>query len=410
MEQSKPTTTLEKSLIKRLDDRYIKSTLRKLTIAKPGSIDFSSNDFLSLSTSSALRQAFIQELSDNPEFPLGSGGSRLLDGNSQYALDLEESISKFHGARAGLLWNSGFDANAGVFACIPQPGDIILYDELIHASVHDGMKVSRASRKIPFKHNSVEHLKKIVQALKDGDVLVGKGPKNVFVAVESIYSMDGDLCPLTELVDAVEEVLPYGNGHIIVDEAHATGVLGPRGRGLVSALGLEERIFMRLHTFGKGVGASGAITLSSPLVRSYLINYARPLIYTTFMPFINLAAIKASYSLLQSGATEPVSSDHVDGFIQSCQLTMSTARCSSPKTDISPPHAITASAQALYAYSSHERNALRRRIMSGVTHLCTTVGAPAFSCGTLPGGWLRCSCCCTTHCSDATCESMPARR
>jgi 8-amino-7-oxononanoate synthase len=93
--------------------------------------------------------------------------------------------------------------------------------------------------------------------LKEGDVLVGKGPKNVFVAVESIYSMDGDLCPLRELVDAVEEVLPYGNGHVIVDEAHATGVLGPRGRGLVSELGLEKRVFLRLHTFGKGVGASG---------------------------------------------------------------------------------------------------------------------------------------------------------
>lgn len=257
MENSKPTTTLEESLIRRLDDRYLKSTLRKLTVAKPGSIDFSSNDFLSLSTSPALRQAFIQELSDNPEFPLGSGGSRLLDGNSQYALDLEDSIADFHGARAGLLWNSGFDANAGVFACIPQPGDIILYDELIHASVHDGMKMSRAARKIPFKHNSVEHLRRIVQALKDGDVLVGKGPKNVFVAVESVYSMDGDLCPLRELVQAVEEVLPYGNGHIIVDEAHATGVIGPRGRGLVSELGLEVKIFLRLHTFGKGVGASG---------------------------------------------------------------------------------------------------------------------------------------------------------
>lgn len=257
MEESKPSTTLEKSLIKRLDDRYLKSTLRKLTLPQPGSIDFSSNDFLSLSTSPALRVAFIEELSANPEFPLGSGGSRLLDGNSQYALDLEDSIASFHGAQAGLLWNSGFDANAGVFACIPQPGDIILYDELIHASVHDGMKMSRAARRIPFKHNSVDHARKIVQTLQDGDVLVGKGPKSVFVAVESIYSMDGDLCPLRELVDAVEKVLPYGNGHVIVDEAHATGVLGPRGRGLVSELGLEARVFIRLHTFGKGVGASG---------------------------------------------------------------------------------------------------------------------------------------------------------
>lgn len=332
MEESKPLNSLEKQLIRRLDDRYLKSTLRKLTTAAPGSIDFSSNDFLSLSTSPVLRQAFIEELSANPEFPLGSGGSRLLDGNSQYALDLEDSIAAFHGARAGLLWNSGFDANAGVFACIPQPNDLILYDELIHASVHDGMKMSRASRKIPFKHNSASHLRKLLQSLKDADVLVGKGPRSVFVAVESVYSMDGDLCPLREIVECVERELPYGNGYVVVDEAHATGVLGARGRGLVYREGLEERVFLRLCTFGKGVGASGgeflsivyllrcgergadwwciAITLCSPLVRSYLINYARPLIYTTFMPFINLAAIKASYSLLMSGATEPVSPTH----------------------------------------------------------------------------------------------------
>jgi 7-keto-8-aminopelargonate synthetase-like enzyme len=255
--ESKPRNTLEKALLKRLDARYLKSTLRQLTIAVSESVDFSSNDFLSLSTSPTLREAFISELAQHPNFPLGSGGSRLLDGNSEYALKLENEIATFHGARAGLLWNSGFDANAGVFACIPQPGDIILHDELIHASVHDGMKLSRAARKISFKHNSIEHLRRIIQALKEDDVLVGKGPKNVFVAVESIYSMDGDLCPLRELVETIEDVLPYGNGHVIVDEAHATGVLGPRGRGLVSQLGLEGRVFARLHTFGKGVGASG---------------------------------------------------------------------------------------------------------------------------------------------------------
>ncbi|KIW03197.1 uncharacterized protein PV09_05423 [Verruconis gallopava] len=306
MDEVSPQNSLEKALAKRLEERLANSKFRKLTVAAPGSVDFSSNDFLSLSTSSTLRSAFVDELSRHPNFPLGSGGSRLLDGNSQYALDLENEIVSFHGASAGLLWNSGFDANSGFFACVPQPGDIILYDELIHASVHDGMKLSRAGRKIAFKHNSVDHLRKTVQALKEEDVYVGKGPKNVFVAVESVYSMDGDLCPLKELVECIEEALPYGNGHIVVDEAHATGVIGPLGRGLVSQLGLEKKVFARLHTFGKGLGTSGAILLCSPIVRSYLINYARPLIFTTSMPFINLAAIKASYSLLQSGVTEPL--------------------------------------------------------------------------------------------------------
>lgn len=323
MDDSKPRNGLEKTLRDRLDRRYVNSTLRKLTTAPQGAVDFSSNDFLSLSTSPALRSAFIDELTKSPNFTLGSGGSRLLDGNSPFAIALEDEISSFHNAPAGLLFNSGFDANAGVFACIPQSGDIIVHDELIHASVHDGMKMSRAAKKVPFPHNCTKQLREILQGLVDEDVMIGKGPKNVFIAVESVYSMDGDIAPLQEIVDIVEEILPYGNGHIIIDEAHGTGVIGPKGRGLVCELGLEDKVFARLHTFGKALASSGgeygccdcaaitnyivAIVLCSPLVRSYLINYARPLIYTTFMPFPSLASIKASYTLLQNGTTEPVS-------------------------------------------------------------------------------------------------------
>ncbi|KAE9978971.1 hypothetical protein BLS_000141 [Venturia inaequalis] len=306
MDDSKPSNGLEKTLRDRLDQRYINSTLRKLTTAPQGAVDFSSNDFLSLSTSPALRSAFIDELTKSPNFTLGSGGSRLLDGNSPYAVALEDEISAFHNASTGLLFNSGFDANAGVFACIPQSGDIIVHDELIHASVHDGMKMSRAAKKLPFPHNCTKQLREILQCLVDEDVMIGKGPKNVFIAVESVYSMDGDIAPLQEIVQIIDEILPYGNGHIIIDEAHGTGVIGPKGRGLVCELGLEDKVFLRLHTFGKALASSGAIVLCSPLVRSYLINYARPLIYTTFMPFPSLASIKASYKLLQNGTTEPM--------------------------------------------------------------------------------------------------------
>jgi 7-keto-8-aminopelargonate synthetase-like enzyme len=257
MDESKPRNSLEKTLRDRLDRRYVNSTLRKLTTAPKGAVDFSSNDFLSLSTSPALRSAFIDELTKSPDFTLGSGGSRLLDGNSPYALALEEEIAAFHNAPTGLLFNSGFDANAGVFACVPQSGDIIVHDELIHASVHDGMKMSRAAKKIPFPHNSTKQLREILKTLVDDDVMIGKGPKNVFIAVESVYSMDGDIAPLQEIVDLVEEILPYGNGHIIIDEAHGTGVIGPKGRGLVCELGLEDKVFARLHTFGKALASSG---------------------------------------------------------------------------------------------------------------------------------------------------------
>lgn len=257
MDDSKPMNGLEKTLRDRLDQRYINSTLRKLTTAPQGAVDFSSNDFLSLSTSPALRSAFIDELTKSPNFTLGSGGSRLLDGNSPYAVALEDEISAFHNASTGLLFNSGFDANAGVFACIPQSGDIIVHDELIHASVHDGMKMSRAAKKLPFPHNCTKQLREILQCLVDEDVMIGKGPKNVFIAVESVYSMDGDIAPLQEIVEIIDEILPYGNGHIIIDEAHGTGVIGPKGRGLVCELGLEDKVFLRLHTFGKALASSG---------------------------------------------------------------------------------------------------------------------------------------------------------
>jgi 8-amino-7-oxononanoate synthase len=236
-----------------LDQRRQKSTLRSLTLPVPGQIDFSSNDFLSLSTSAHLRDAYFTELRGS-NLPLGSGGSRLLDGNSIYAEALERDIASFHGAEAGLLWNSGFDANAGFFSCVPQPGDVIIFDELIHASVHDGMRLSRAAQTVPFVHNSVADLRRVLR-----EVAELPSTCNVFIAVESIYSMDGDVAPLRMIVDTVKGTLGAEKGHIIVDEAHSTGVLGLEGRGLVCELGLEKEVFARLHTFGKALTGNGGV-------------------------------------------------------------------------------------------------------------------------------------------------------
>lgn len=199
-----------------------------------------------------------------------------MDGNSAFAEDLERQIADFHGAEAGLLFNSGFEANTGLFACVPQRGDVIVYDELIHASVHDGMRLSRAQR-IPFAHNRVydaesssvsergesnlkyPSLDALLQSLTKGPQgeAVKSGRTNIFIAVEGIYSMDGDAAPLKHIAECVEKRLPQGNGYIIVDEAHSTGILGPQGRGLVCQLGLQDRIWARVHTFGKAMGCSG---------------------------------------------------------------------------------------------------------------------------------------------------------
>ena len=247
---------LQLRLAAALQRRRQESKLRVLKASPPGSVDFSSNDFLSLSTSPSLRQLFRGELERcTPQ--LGSTGSRLLDGNSNYSESLEHDIAAFHGAPACLLANSGFDANVGIFSCLPQPGDVILYDELIHASVHDGMRLSRAGSIVHFAHNSIADLRAKLRACVSVDEAVRKRSKSVFIAVESVYSMEGDLAPLSDMVKLIDELCLNDLAHLVVDEAHATGVYGPKGRGRVSELGLEDRIYLRLNTFGKALACNG---------------------------------------------------------------------------------------------------------------------------------------------------------
>ncbi|GAA5937396.1 hypothetical protein JCM1841_000523 [Sporobolomyces salmonicolor] len=273
-------------------------------------VDFSSNDYLSFSRSPSLRSKLLSALSSSPSAPpspYGPPSSRLLDGNSSHHLSLEAHLSAFFRAEAGLLFNSGFDANAGLWACLPGPDDWILFDQLVHASIHDGMRASRVAkdRRRAFKHNKLEDLERTLAEIVQSDGGVRKGEKSVWVGIESLYSMDGDLAPLKEVVELVERLLPLGNGHLVVDEAHSTGLYGPQGRGLVCALGLANRVTARVHTFGKAMACSGAVVLSSPLIRSYLINYARPLIYSTVMPYMNVLAIEKSLETLEDGEGDP---------------------------------------------------------------------------------------------------------
>lgn len=242
--------------LKSRDRRLIRRRLPEPPSAAFTEIDFTSNDYLSLSTSPALRDAVLSAMAASPKI-LGSGGSRLLVPSLPHA-ELESRLCRFFGAEAALLFNSGY-ANVGFFSSVPQPGDVILHDAHIHASVHDGMRLSRLASDafIPFSHNSVHDLRHLLSKLLDDREDLKKGKTNAFVAVESLYSMDGTIAPLTEIVECVEEMLPLGNGYVIVDEAHATGIYGPKGRGLVVELGLEKRVFARLHTFGKALASAG---------------------------------------------------------------------------------------------------------------------------------------------------------
>ena len=233
--------------------------------AEAAPVDFSSNDYLSLSTSPLLRARVLAALHAAPAI-LGSGGSRLLVHNHAHAA-LEDRLARTFRASAALLFNSGFDANAGFFACVPQSGDALLHDEAVHASVHDGARASRVKPRMRrmFAHNDVCALRAALRALRDECAALREGKSSVFVSVESVYSMDGTVAPLRAVLDVMNEVFPAGNAHLVVDEAHATGLYGPGGRGMVALLGLEDRVLARLHTFGKALAASGGACLSTCL-------------------------------------------------------------------------------------------------------------------------------------------------
>ena len=270
----------DEHLLKKLEERKVAGAYRKL---KPENslLDFCSNDYLGFARSSILKQKIDEELKTLLHALNGSTGSRLISGNSSYTELVEKEIAVFHNADAGLLFNSGYDANLGLFSSVPQRGDTIITDELIHASIIDGSRLSFAN-KYNFKHNDLNSLEdKLKQA---------KG--NCYVAIESVYSMDGDTPPVKEILELTEKY----NAHLIVDEAHAIGVYK---RGMISELGLENRVFARLITFGKGLGCHGAIVLGSTLLREYLINFARSFIYTTAAPTHQTASVRMAYQLLE---------------------------------------------------------------------------------------------------------------
>jgi 8-amino-7-oxononanoate synthase len=243
-------------------------------------IDFCSNDYLGFARSAELHELVNAEIDSHKTFLNGSTGSRLLAGNTGYAEDLETDIAYYHNAEAGLLFNSGYDANLGLLSSLPQRGDTVIHDELAHASIIDGIRLSHAKR-LSFKHNDLDSLEQRLKAVQG----------NCYIVVESVYSMDGDLAPLTELAQLVEQY----NASLIVDEAHALGVFG---KGIVNELNLHDKVLARVITYGKALGCHGAIVLGNLDLRNYLINFARSFIYTTAAPFHQLVTIKMAYQML----------------------------------------------------------------------------------------------------------------
>jgi len=271
-------------LNQRLEAYAARGLRRQLPHMQAGMLDFCSNDYLGFARSAELAARTARLLEAQGFVGNGATGSRLISGNSALFEEIEQEIAHFHRAQAGLVFNSGYAANAGLLACVARKGDTLITDELVHASMIDGARLSYAQRYI-FRHNDLDDLRsKLLQA---------RG--NVFIAVESVYSMNGDLAPLRELQALARE---FGAG-LIVDEAHAVGVFGPAGAGRVVELGLEKEVFARVYTFGKALGHHGAIVVGSHSLRTYLINFARTFIYTTALPLPALLAVQAAYHYLQ---------------------------------------------------------------------------------------------------------------
>ena len=324
---------LDRWLARKLEDRQEQHMLRVL----PGQhtlMDFTSNDYLGLSRNATLYDHIQQTVAHLPKIN-GSTGSRLLSGNSLVACQVEEKLAGIFRSPSVLLFNSGYSANLAVLSSIPQKNDTIIYDERAHASIKDGARLSLA-KKYSFRHNDLNDLEKKIR----------RSTGRIFVAVESVYSMDGDECPLNELVKLSERY----DLSIILDEAHTTGVMGPGGSGSCVEKYLHNKVQIRIHTFGKGMGVCGACVTGSDQLTGYLINFARPFIYTTAPSQHEVASIGCAFDFLASNIRlQQTLKDKVKHFLQGAEgLPNRTNSASAIQTFIIPGNtAVRQNAQRL---------------------------------------------------------------
>ncbi|OAP43346.1 8-amino-7-oxononanoate synthase [Sinorhizobium glycinis] len=261
---------------------------RRALVAQEG-VDFTSNDYLGLAHSPRLKTAVLSALEGG--VPAGAGGSRLLRGNHPEHEALEVEAAAFFGADRALFFGSGYAANVALFSTLPQRDDIIVHDALIHASAHEGITASKAPA-VAASHNDLDAFADAIHKWRSAG-----GTGHPWIAVESLYSMDGDRAPLVELAAMAEE----HDGFLVIDEAHATGVFGRGGRGLSAALEGRENVVV-LHTCGKALGVSGALLGAHAILCDYLVNRARGFIYSTAPSPLTAAAVREA---LRIAADEP---------------------------------------------------------------------------------------------------------
>ncbi len=289
-------------LQKKLKQRKEQNALRTLKLPS-GKIDFCSNDYLGIVHNNLLNDKIDAHLKT------GSTGSRLLAGNYLLIEETEEKIAAFHNAEAALIFNSGYDANLGLLSSVPQKGDVILYDQLCHASLRDGISLSFA-QSFSFAHNDMDDLEKKLRSVQSNNAT------NIFIVTESVFSMDGDFCPLQQLVPISKKY----NAHLIIDEAHAIGVIGEQGEGLCQHENLHNEIFCRIYTFGKACGCHGAAIAGSQQLKEYLINFARSFVYTTALPEHAAACIRASYNIFPFSNDERIHLQKLISYFQQAAL------------------------------------------------------------------------------------------
>ncbi|TMV94040.1 8-amino-7-oxononanoate synthase [Thioclava sp. BHET1] len=275
----------------RLEQLEARGRLRALA---PGrGLDFSSNDYLGLRDSIELAQSVSEALARG--VPVGSGGSRLLRGNDAEFERLEAEAAAFFGAKACLYMGGGFQANQALLSCLPMNGDLVLHDALVHASMHEGMRLGSAEQR-SFRHNDAQDAAAQIRRWRERG---GKG--RVWLTLETLYSMDGDFAPLADFVAIARE----HDATLILDEAHATGLYGANGRGLAPSDCDVPMIV--IHTCGKALGASGALICADSVVIRTLINRARPFIYATAPSPLMAAAVRCALRVLQ---TQPQWQNH----------------------------------------------------------------------------------------------------
>lgn len=268
----------------KLQQRVLKNAMRVLG-NQSSLIDFSSNDYLGFAKSETIFHRIHQFLIDNNIKQNGATGSRLISGNHNLYSKVEGFLSNFHESESATIFNSGYDANIGFFSSVPQRGDVILYDEFIHASIRDGIQLSNA-KSFKFSHNDLENLEERILHF------ISNENSDIYVVTESVFSMDGDSPDLVK----VSEICKKHNAFLIIDEAHAIGVFGKNGCGLIQQLNIQNDVFARIITFGKALGCHGAAILGSQDLQNYLINFARSFIYTTGLSPHSLATIQMIYN------------------------------------------------------------------------------------------------------------------